>query len=63
VESVVFIRREGSNQEIEAPADRSTDIRPGDVVKVHTTFFADAVNFLSPLSGAAASAATAAVIQ
>ena len=63
VESVVFIRREGSNQEIEVPADRTTDIHPGDVVKVHTTFFADAVNFLSPFSGAAASAATAAVIQ
>jgi polysaccharide export outer membrane protein len=63
VESVVFIRREGSNEEVEVPADRTTDIRPGDVVKVHTTFFADAVNFLSPFSGAAASAATAAVIQ
>lgn len=63
VESVVFIRREGSNQEIEVPADRTTDIRPGDVVKVHTTFFADAVSFLSPFSGAATSAATAAVIQ
>jgi hypothetical protein len=63
VESVVFIRREGSNQEIEVPADRTTDIHPGDVVKVHTTFFADAVTFLSPFSGVAASAATAAVIQ
>jgi protein involved in polysaccharide export with SLBB domain len=63
VESVVFIRREGSNEEIEVPADRTTDIHPGDVVKVHTTFFADAVSFLSPFSGAAASAATAAVIQ
>ncbi|HSS12776.1 MAG TPA: polysaccharide biosynthesis/export family protein [Rhizomicrobium sp.] len=63
VESVVFVRREGSNQEIEVPADRTTAIHPGDVVKVHTTFFADAVTFLSPFSGAAASAATAAVIQ
>jgi hypothetical protein len=63
VESVVFIRREGSNQEIEVPADRTTDIHPGDVVKVHTTFFADAVSLLSPFSGVAATAATAAVIQ
>ncbi len=63
VESVVFIRREGSNEEIEVPADRTTAIRPGDVVKVHTTFFSDAVGFLSPFSGVAASAATAAVIQ
>jgi len=63
VESVVFIRREGSNEEIEVPADRTTDIRPGDVVKVHTTIFSDAVSLLSPFSGVAASAATAAVIQ
>jgi polysaccharide export outer membrane protein len=63
VESVVFIRREGSNEEIEAPADRTTDIRPGDVVKVHTTFFSDAMRLLSPFSGVGASAATAAVIQ
>jgi protein involved in polysaccharide export with SLBB domain len=28
VESVVFIRREGSNEEIEVPADRTTDIAP-----------------------------------
>lgn len=63
VESVVFIRREGSNEEIEVPADRTTDIRPGDVVKVHTTIFSDAMNLLSPFSGVAASAATAAVIQ
>ena len=63
VESVVFIRREGSNEEIEVPADRTTDIRPGDVVKVHTTIFSDAMNLLAPFSGVAASAATAAVIQ
>ena len=63
VESVVFIRREGSNEEIEVPADRTTAIRPGDVVKVHTTIFSDAMNLLSPFSGVAASAATAAVIQ
>lgn len=63
VESVVFIRREGTNEEIEVPADRTTAIRPGDVVKVHTTIFSDAVSLLSPFSGVAASAATAAVIQ
>ena len=63
VESVIFIRREGSNEEIEARADRTTDIRPGDVVKVHTTIFSDAVSLLAPFSGVAASAATASVIQ
>jgi len=63
VESVVFVRREGSNQEVEVPADRSTEIYPGDVVKVHNTFFTDAAAVLAPFSGVAASAATAAVIQ
>jgi polysaccharide export outer membrane protein len=63
VESVVFIRREGSNTEEEVPADRTTPVYPGDVVKVHTTIFSDAVQLLSPFSGVAASAATAAVIQ
>lgn len=63
VESVVFIRREGSNQEIEVPADRTTQIYPGDVVNVHNTFFTDAMNLFAPFSGVAASAATAAVIQ
>jgi len=63
VESVVFIRREGSNQEEEMPVDRTTAIHPGDVVKVHTTIFSDAVSLLSPFSGVAATAATAAVIQ
>ena len=63
VESVVFIRREGSNAEQEVPVDRTTTIRPGDVVKVHNTFFSDVVNFVAPFSGVAASAATAAVLQ
>jgi protein involved in polysaccharide export with SLBB domain len=63
VESVVFIRREGSNEEVEVPVDRTTAIHPGDVLKVHNTFFADAMTFLSPFSGVAASAATAAVLQ
>jgi protein involved in polysaccharide export with SLBB domain len=63
VESVVFVRREGSNQEVEMPADRTTQIYPGDVVKVHNTFFTDAMNLFAPFSGVAASAATAAVIQ
>jgi protein involved in polysaccharide export with SLBB domain len=63
VESVIFIRREGSNTEEEVPVDRTTTVRPGDVVKVHNTIFSEIVSFVSPFSGAAASAATAAVIQ
>jgi protein involved in polysaccharide export with SLBB domain len=63
VESVVFVRREGSNQEVEVPVDRTTQIYPGDVVKVHNTFFTDVASILSPFSGVAATAATAAIIQ
>lgn len=63
VESVVFIRREGSNTEQEVPVDRTTTIRPGDVVKVHNTFFADVMGFMAPFSGVAASAATAVIVK
>jgi polysaccharide export outer membrane protein len=63
VESVIFIRREGSNREEEAPVDRTTIIYPGDVIKVHNTIFADITGWIAPLSGVAASAATAAIIQ
>jgi protein involved in polysaccharide export with SLBB domain len=63
VESVVFVRREGSNAEAEVPVDRTTEIYPGDVVKVHNTFLTDAMTLFAPFSGVAASAATAAVIQ
>src|SRR4051812_29222366 len=63
VESVVFIRREGSNQEEQVPVDRTTTIYPGDVIKVHNTVFSEITNWLSPLTGVAASAATAAIIQ
>lgn len=63
VESVVFIRREGSNQEEEVPVDRTTPIYPGDVIKVHNTIFADITSWLSPFSGVAGAAATAAIIQ
>lgn len=63
VESVIFVRHEGSNTEEEVPVDQAAVIQPGDVIKVHTTFFADVTNWLSPFSGAAAAAATAAIIQ
>jgi polysaccharide export outer membrane protein len=62
VESVVFVRREASNKEEEVPVDRTTPIYPGDVVRVHTTIFSDLTSWLSPFSGVAASAATAAIV-
>ena len=63
VESVIFVRHEGSNTEEELPVDQAAVIQPGDVIKVHTTFFADVTNWLSPFSGVAGAAATAAIIQ
>jgi protein involved in polysaccharide export with SLBB domain len=63
VESVIFVRHEGSNKEEEMPVDQAALIQPGDVIKVHTTVFSDLTNWLSPFSGAAAAAATAAIIQ
>lgn len=63
VESVVFVRREGSNKEEQVPFDRTTIVYPGDVITVHNTLFSELTNWLSPFSGVAAAAATAAVFQ
>jgi polysaccharide export outer membrane protein len=57
VESTIFVRREGSNEEVSVPVDRTTQIYPGDVIKVHNTIFYDAMSWLSPLSGPAFAAA------
>lgn len=61
VESSIYIRREGSNAEVRMPVDRSTAIRPGDVVRVNTTFFADAMQLMTPLSTPLSIAAAAAI--
>lgn len=61
VESAVYIRREGSNNEVKMPVDRSTSIRPGDVVRVNTTMFADVMQLINPLSTPLSIAAAAAV--
>lgn len=63
VESVVFIRREGSNTEQEMPTDRTTAIYPGDVVRVHFTFLNDALSIFSPLTGAAGIGIAAATVH
>ncbi len=63
VESVIYIRREGSNTEERLPTDRSTLVRPGDVVRVNNTFFAEAMSLLSPLSTPLSIAAAAAVLM
>jgi protein involved in polysaccharide export with SLBB domain len=61
VESAVYVRREGSNQEIEMPTDRTTAIHPGDVVRVHNTIFSEAMSLFSPLTGVAGIAAAATI--
>ena len=43
------------------PVDRSTAIRPGDVVRVNTTMFADVMQLINPLSTPLSIAAAAAV--
>ena len=63
VESVIFVRREGSNREVEMATDRSTPIYPGDVIRVHNTFFSDAMNLFSPLTGLAGTAALATTLH
>jgi polysaccharide export outer membrane protein len=63
VESVVFIRREGSNREEEMPTDRTTAVYPGDVVRVHFTFLSDAMSVFSPLTGAAGIGIAAATLH
>ena len=63
VESVIFVRREGSNREVEMATDRSTPIYPGDVIRVHNTFFSEAMTLFSPITGLAGTAALATTIH
>jgi polysaccharide export outer membrane protein len=59
-ESTVYVRHEGETTEQAAPAGAPLLIRPGDTVRVSTTWFWDAMNFLGPLTSPVALAATAA---
>ncbi|HUB85171.1 MAG TPA: polysaccharide biosynthesis/export family protein [Rhizomicrobium sp.] len=54
VESSVYVRRNGETKEEELPADPSTKIYPGDVVRVDSSTFWDALSVLGPLAGFAA---------
>lgn len=57
-ESTVYVRHEGSSREEELPASQLTHIYPGDVVRVKSTIFWDAMDAISPVAGPAAIAAT-----
>jgi polysaccharide export outer membrane protein len=59
-ESTVYLRHEGETTETPIPVGTPLLIRPGDTVRVDTTWFWDAMNFLGPLTSPVALAATAA---
>ena len=52
-QSAIYVRHEGSTVEEEVPTDQITHIRPGDVVRVKTTLFWDAMSIFQPLAPAA----------
>ena len=54
VESVIYVRHQGENQERRLAATDATAIRPGDVVRVDSTTFWDVMDVLSPLAGVSA---------
>jgi protein involved in polysaccharide export with SLBB domain len=49
-DSTVYVRRDGQKDEIELPADATTKIHPGDVIRVPPTAFWAAITFAGPLS-------------
>jgi polysaccharide export outer membrane protein len=58
-DSVIYVRHEGSTHEDEMTASQVTRIYPGDVVRVKTTLFWDAMDAFAPIAGPAAIAAAA----
>ena len=49
-DSSVYIRREGEKEEQRLPADATTKVKPGDVIRVPPTAFWAAITFAGPLS-------------
>ena len=54
VQSVIYVRHQGDDQERTLAATDATSIRPGDVVRVDSTTFWDIMDILSPLAGVSA---------
>lgn len=48
--SWIYVRRDGQEAEVRLPADATTKIHPGDVVRVPQTMFWAAITFAGPLS-------------
>ena len=59
VQSTLYVRHEGSIKEEEVETNKLTRLMPGDVIRVKTTLFWDAMNLFSPVAGPAAIAAAA----
>jgi polysaccharide export outer membrane protein len=49
-DSWIYVRRDGLKDEVRLPADATTKIYPGDVVRVPQTMFWAAITFAGPLS-------------
>ncbi|HEY2034912.1 MAG TPA: polysaccharide biosynthesis/export family protein [Rhizomicrobium sp.] len=54
VESGVYVRHAGETKEVYVPADGVAQVYPGDVVRVQSSAFWDAISVIGPLSGFAA---------
>lgn len=57
-QGTVYVRHEGTTREEEMPLNQLTHVFPGDVVRVKSSIFWDAIDALSPIAGPAAIAAT-----
>ena len=57
-QGIVYVRHEGSTREEEMALNQLTHVFPGDVVRVKSSFFWDAIDALSPIAGPAAIVAT-----
>jgi polysaccharide export outer membrane protein len=59
IQSTLYIRHEGSTVEEPVETRERTHVAPGDVIRVKTSIFWDAMNLFSPVAGPAAIAAAA----
>ena len=59
VQSTLYVRHEGNSEERAVETRNLTHIVPGDVIRVKTSLFWDAMNLFSPIAGPAAIAAAA----
>jgi protein involved in polysaccharide export with SLBB domain len=58
ITGTVYVRHEGETQETEMETAEVTHILPGDVIRVKTSVFWQAMNMIAPIAGPAAIAAT-----